>query len=271
MAALFVGGVHYHDRPRTHAKAALDEVNSPSNRLMGLFPPLVVRELQSHSRRRQVRSGETLHDAGDRVTEVCFPVNAVFALQAVLRDGHSIDVAMAGREGAVGMAVGISCETAVSRAVCQIAGEADFIPAERFISIVSRNAAACSLIARYGDVVLLAEPATGLLLQPSRYQNPVCKLVAGLPGIRLARMSCNSRKIWRRRRWPFVARASRRRPLLCKRQRLSATGGDASKSSTSARCGPLLASATPPCGASPLNSQADRAVLAPSILPERRS
>ena len=86
---------------------------------------------------------------------MCFPVNAVFALQAVLRDGHSIDVAMAGREGAVGMAVGISCETAVSRAVCQIAGEADFIPAERFISIVSRNAAACSLIARYGDVVLL--------------------------------------------------------------------------------------------------------------------
>ena len=68
--------------------------------------------------------GEALYESGTRQGAVYFPTNAIVSLLYVLGDGSSVEIAVVGNEGIIGVSLFMGGETTPSRAVVQSAGYA---------------------------------------------------------------------------------------------------------------------------------------------------
>lgn len=68
--------------------------------------------------------GSVLYESGGRLEHVYFPTTSVVSLLYVMKDGDSAEIAIAGNEGLVGIALIMGGLTTPSRAVVQCAGEA---------------------------------------------------------------------------------------------------------------------------------------------------
>src|SRR3954471_18194787 len=80
--------------------------------------------LQPHLRPIQLRQKDVLHEAGDMVRSVYFPTSAVVSLVATLSSGESIESAMVGNDGAIGMASALDGKIAMIQAIVQLNGQA---------------------------------------------------------------------------------------------------------------------------------------------------
>jgi CRP-like cAMP-binding protein len=60
-----------------------------------------------------------LHEAGDTIKSVYFPVNVVISLVITLESGETTEAAMIGRDGAVGIASALDGKIAMSLRACQ--------------------------------------------------------------------------------------------------------------------------------------------------------
>jgi len=68
--------------------------------------------------------GEVLYESGGQLEHVYFPTTSVVSLLYVMKDGESAEIAIAGNEGLVGLALIMGGQTTPSRAVVQCAGQA---------------------------------------------------------------------------------------------------------------------------------------------------
>lgn len=68
--------------------------------------------------------GKVLHESGDRLQHVYFPVTAIVSLMYVIEDGGSAEVALIGNDGMIGIALFMGGETMLNRAVVLSAGYA---------------------------------------------------------------------------------------------------------------------------------------------------
>jgi CRP-like cAMP-binding protein len=68
--------------------------------------------------------GEVLYESGGQLQHVYFPTTSVVSLLYVMKSGESAEIAIAGNEGLVGIALIMGGQTTPSRAVVQCAGEA---------------------------------------------------------------------------------------------------------------------------------------------------
>jgi CRP-like cAMP-binding protein len=68
--------------------------------------------------------GNVLYESGSRLEHVYFPTTSVISLLYVMKDGDSAEIAIAGNEGLVGIALIMGGQTTPSRAVVQCAGAA---------------------------------------------------------------------------------------------------------------------------------------------------
>jgi hypothetical protein len=70
-----------------------------------------------------LRVGTALHDIGDVITDIYFPINGIASLQVLMKDDYAIDTAIVGRDGALGAdnyneLLSVGC--AMRSAVCPI-------------------------------------------------------------------------------------------------------------------------------------------------------
>jgi CRP-like cAMP-binding protein len=68
------------------------------------------------------KQGHILHEAGDLISGVYFPFDAIISLVVVLTNGESVEAAMVGRDGAVGLASALDGKVTLNRAIVQIGG-----------------------------------------------------------------------------------------------------------------------------------------------------
>ncbi len=78
-----------------------------------------------------LEAGQVLYETGDEVNHMYFPFTSIISLTRILNDGKSIEVAMVGSEGAVGIAAFMhSAQTTSNRAVVLRTGYAYRLSAE---------------------------------------------------------------------------------------------------------------------------------------------
>ena len=126
------------------------------NRLLGLLPQADFSLLAPHFKEITLERGALLHEAGEPIAEVCFLHSGMISLLTVMESGDGIEVAMIGREGAVGLSTGLGARIAVSRAVVQLPGAAVQVPAARFAAVAAQSEALRQLIVCQ-DLALLAQ------------------------------------------------------------------------------------------------------------------
>ncbi|MCO6512526.1 MAG: Crp/Fnr family transcriptional regulator [Aridibacter famidurans] len=86
------------------AASALDtKVARSGNGILDRLDPTDLRTLLSRSERVELRSGDTIARPGEDVPFVDFPVGAVVSHFQILKDGKTAEIAMTGREGALGI------------------------------------------------------------------------------------------------------------------------------------------------------------------------
>lgn len=99
--------------------------------------------------------GQVLFEPGDNIRVTHFPAyRTMVSMQIVTRDGHEIEAATVGREGAVGGVVSAGDKPAFGRGVVQIAGSAFAVPTSVLEEVKCASPSFGELFARYADTLL---------------------------------------------------------------------------------------------------------------------
>jgi CRP-like cAMP-binding protein len=101
-----------------------DRFSPTSNELLASLSPEVLDVLHSRAECVELPAEETLTEAGSVLRHVYFPITAVVSLFLPLQSGAGAEVAMVGREGAVGVSAFMGGGKALASAVVQRAGSA---------------------------------------------------------------------------------------------------------------------------------------------------
>jgi CRP-like cAMP-binding protein len=102
------------------ARVAPVGTNSILNRLSGK----TLASIEPHLRKVKLFQGTVLHEAGEAITSVYFPLSGMVSMLAVLKSGEAIEAGVIGREGFVGGYLGPRGWRSFGHAVMQMTGEA---------------------------------------------------------------------------------------------------------------------------------------------------
>ena len=126
-----------------------------ANRLLGALVARDFAILEPHLEAVTLARGRVLFEPGDEVDTTYFPCHQTMAsLLIVTRDGHEVEAATIGREGAVGGIVSEGHKPAFGRAVVQIGGEALAISTSHLEAAKTGSPRFADLFARYADSLL---------------------------------------------------------------------------------------------------------------------
>lgn len=126
-----------------------------SNRLLGALRSRELDRLTPYLRKVDLERDTLLFDCGEDVTTTHFPCHAtMISLLVVSQDGHEVEVANVGREGAIGGIVSAGFKPAYGRAVVRVPGFAFCIPTARLEDAKTQSPPLADLFARYADVLL---------------------------------------------------------------------------------------------------------------------
>ena len=99
------------------------EIFSPKqNRLLAALPDEDYQRIAIQLELVSLPLGESIYEAGDKIEHIHFPINCILSLLYVMKNGSSAEIAVAGNEGLVGVALFMGGGSTPSRAVVQSAG-----------------------------------------------------------------------------------------------------------------------------------------------------
>jgi CRP-like cAMP-binding protein len=122
-----------------------------SNRLLKALPEEDYERLHAHLRPHAVEQKQDMGEAGQRIAEVHFPVDAVVSILTRMDEGPSVEIATIGNEGVVGLTVAWGGDAMNPREVAtvQAPGEVVSMDADTFRAELHRQGALASLVERY--------------------------------------------------------------------------------------------------------------------------
>jgi CRP-like cAMP-binding protein len=110
--------------------------------------------LEPHLELVELSREQVLYEPGDLIRHAYFPHHAVVSLVNVLEDGGTVEVAVFGRGGVLGLLSALVTREAFGRYVVQIPGTASRIAVERLDEIRNTRPKLRQLIASYGEAFL---------------------------------------------------------------------------------------------------------------------
>lgn len=122
-----------------------------ANRLLNALPEEDYQRLHEHLRPHGVQQKQDMGEAGQRIAEVHFPVDAVVSILTRMDEGPSVEIATIGNEGVVGLTVAWGSDAMNPREVAtvQAPGEVVSMDAGTFRAELHRQGALASLVERY--------------------------------------------------------------------------------------------------------------------------
>ena len=100
------------------------------NRILAALLPEEYARLADDLEFVSLTAGQTILESGDDLTSVYFPTTCIFSLISSLKDGSSVELAMTGNDGLIGIPLVLGGDTANYRIVVQHAGGAYRLRAE---------------------------------------------------------------------------------------------------------------------------------------------
>ena len=129
--------------------------SSGRNRLLAALPPADFALLAPHLKPAPLQQNLVLHEQGDRIDQVYFPIEGIISLLTVMQQGDAVETATVGREGAVGALAGLGPRRSYTREIVQVAGSALRISASRFRKAADESRPVREIIVRYGEMLLI--------------------------------------------------------------------------------------------------------------------
>src|SRR5271156_1615347 len=109
------------------------------NKLLASLKPDDFSLLGRYLREVPIEQGVLLEDRGERVDAVHFPQTGMISLIVEMPEDGSIEVGTVGREGGVGLTVGLGSRIASVSALVQVSGTSLCVSASRFRAVAARS------------------------------------------------------------------------------------------------------------------------------------
>ncbi|HKX09399.1 MAG TPA: Crp/Fnr family transcriptional regulator [Stellaceae bacterium] len=100
------------------------------NRLLDLIDPEQFARLKPHLVTETLELGRSLQRRGKGVASAIFPTSGMISIVATMRDGSSVEVGIAGREGMLGVEAVLGDDVSLNEAMMQIPGRVLRLPVE---------------------------------------------------------------------------------------------------------------------------------------------
>jgi CRP-like cAMP-binding protein len=124
-----------------------------SNLLLASFAPPDVEALRPHLRPVVLEHTKILHEAGEAISGVYFPFDAVISLVVLLEGGETVEAAMVGRDGVIGASAALDGKLALNRAIVQIGGHGVVCEPDAFKRVALERPAMLSMIISHEQTV----------------------------------------------------------------------------------------------------------------------
>ncbi|QRM34739.1 Crp/Fnr family transcriptional regulator [Microvirga sp. VF16] len=141
-------------KPHILAIAPAPKVDHRANRLLAALDSDDFATLEPHLHGVSLRQDQVLYEAGDPLRHAFFPHDTVVSLVAVLKDGRSAEMAVYGREGALGLVSSMTARQSFGRYIVQADGTASQIELERLHEIISTRPKVRQLVLNFAEAMM---------------------------------------------------------------------------------------------------------------------
>ena len=125
--------------------------------------------------------GQVLSESGGRVTHVYFPTSSIVSLLYLTNTGASVELAVVGREGIVGVSLFMGGASTPSRAVVQSAGDGYRLRASVLLQEFNRAGPVMHLLLRFTQALITQMSQTAVCNRHHTLQQRLCRrLLLGL-------------------------------------------------------------------------------------------
>lgn len=125
------------------------------NAILQQLPDREYAKLRSHLRLEHAEMKQTAYQPGGAITDVYFPLSAVYSLVAGTGQGLAVEVATIGKEGFVGLPVYLGATSSPQTAFCQVPGDTAHLSTEQFRQALSRDGALHARLSRFTQATMV--------------------------------------------------------------------------------------------------------------------
>lgn len=145
------------------------------NQLLAQLPPDARARIDSRLTKVDLQLGDVIYEAGQAPEYVYFPVDSIISLLYVMSDGASVEIAVVGYEGVVGIAVFMGGDSTPSRAVVQSAGSAYRLPAATLKEAFSQYPDIRMVMLRYTQALITQMSQTAVCNRHHTIEQQLCR------------------------------------------------------------------------------------------------
>jgi len=145
------------------------------NQLLAALPQDVIARWLPQLESMHLELGDVLYEPGRRMSHVVFPTTTIVSLIYILESGASAEIAVAGREGLVGISLFMGGDMTPSQAVVQSAGEAIRAPADFVMSEFNQQPQVMHLLLRYTQALITQMSQTAVCNRHHSLDQQLCR------------------------------------------------------------------------------------------------
>lgn len=145
------------------------------NQLLAALPEADWQRWLPHLEWVDLPLGHVLYESGGTLSHVYFPTSAIVSLLYVMENGASAEIAVAGREGLVGVSLFMGGGSTPSRAVVQSAGEGFRIRAQAIKEEFNQSAPTMNLLLRYTQALITQMTQTAACNRHHTVDQQLCR------------------------------------------------------------------------------------------------
>jgi len=147
------------------------------NRLLAALPAEDYARLLPHLELVPMPRGRVLNESGDAQGHVFFPTSSIVSEFRIMEDGSSAQIAVAGNEGAIGVALFMGGESTLSRAVVYSAGFGYRLGSSVLKAEFTQGAALQPLLLRYTQALMTQTAQTAVCNRHHSVEQQLCRLL----------------------------------------------------------------------------------------------
>lgn len=155
----------------------MHEADPKHNALLNALPTTAYAPLLPHLQLTQLALGHSLYESGEQMQYVYFPVDSIVSLLYTTKDGASAEIAMAGPEGMIGVALFMGGDSTPDRAAVQSAGRAYRLRAAVLKNEFKENLALRELLLRYTQALFTQMAQTAVCNRHHSVRQQLCRML----------------------------------------------------------------------------------------------
>lgn len=147
------------------------------NRLLASLPEADWQRWRPQLEPVALPQGHVLYESGARLTHAYFPTSAIASMLYETESGASVQIAVVGNEGVVGIPLFMGGGSTPSRAVVQSAGVGFRMPGAAIREEFSRSAAAMKILLRYTQALIAQMAQTAVCNRHHSVDQQLCRFL----------------------------------------------------------------------------------------------